>query len=200
MKPLLAFAHFIDRLNERIGRAATWLVLLMVLISAGNAISRKLFSLSSNAFLEIQWTLFAALFLLAAGYTLKHNEHVRIDVLNSRFSPRVRAWIDIFGGLFFLLPLGYVFGPMLGTLVLYFGWPFFMDSFTSQEWSSNPGGLILWPGKALIPLGFALLLLQGVAEVIKRIGFLLHLEPPEAAAHSPLAEDMILRDQADKEN
>lgn len=184
MKPLLALAHFIDRLNERIGRDVTWLILLMVLISAGNAVSRKLFSLSSNAFLEIQWSLFAAVFLLAAGYTLKHNEHVRIDVLSSRLGPRGRAWLDIFGGVFFLLPMS--------VLVLYFAWPFFANSFASQEWSSNPGGLILWPTKALIPLGFALLLLQGMAEIIKRIGFLLGMEPVETPARSPLADDMIL--------
>lgn len=169
MKPLLAFAHFIDRLNERIGRAVTWLVLVTVLISAGNAVSRKLFDASSNAFLEIQWTLYAAIFLLAAGYTLKHNEHVRIDVLSGRLSARARAWIDIFGGLFFLLPLT--------ALVLYFAGPFFMNSFNSQEWSNNPGGLILWPGKLLIPLGFALLLLQGVAEIIKRMAFLAGIAP-----------------------
>jgi TRAP-type mannitol/chloroaromatic compound transport system permease small subunit len=185
MKPLLAFAHFIDRLNERIGRLVTWLVLLMVLISAGNAVSRKLFSLSSNAFLEIQWTLFAAIFLLAAGYTLKHNEHVRVDVLSGRLSARARAWIDIVGGLLFLLPLTGV--------VLYFAWPFFASSFASQEWSSNPGGLILWPGKLLIALGFALLLLQGVAEIIKRISFLAGMVPPEQAAHVPDA-DLLPRD------
>jgi TRAP-type mannitol/chloroaromatic compound transport system permease small subunit len=186
MKSLLRIAHLIDRLNEGLGRAVYWLVLLMVLISAGNAVSRKLFSLSSNAFLEIQWTLFAALFLLAAGYTLKHNEHVRIDVLSGRLPARARAWIDIFGGLFFLLPLT--------GLVLYYAWPFFVDSWASQEWSNNPGGLVLWPGKLLIPLGFALLLLQGVAEIIKRAGFLLGVAPPAEPAHSP-EQDMILRDR-----
>ena len=185
MKSLLAFAHFIDRLNERIGRAVTWLVLLTVLISAGNAISRKLFDASSNAFLEIQWTLYGAIFLLAAGHTLKHNEHVRIDVLSSRLSARARAWIDIVGGLFFLMPLT--------VLVLYYAWPFFANSFTSQEWSNNPGGLMLWPGKLLVPLGFALLLLQGVAEVIKRIGYLLGMEPQEEQPHSPEA-DMTMRE------
>lgn len=190
MKPLLSLAHAIDRLNERVGHIVQWLILAMVLISAGNALSRKLFSLSSNAFLEIQWTLFAAVFLLAAGYTLKRNEHVRVDVLSSRLGPRTRAWIDLLGGVFFLLPL---------TLVVsYYAWPFFMDSWTSQEHSDNPGGLILWPGKLLVPLGFGLLLLQGLAEIIKRIGFLLGLEPPEAPAHSPLAEDMVLgRDRED---
>lgn len=190
MKPLLAFAHAIDRLNEGVGRLVQWLILAMVLISAGNAISRKLFSLSSNAFLEIQWTLFAAVFLLAAGYTLKRNEHVRIDVLSGRFGPRTRAWIDLLGGVFFLLPLTLV--------VLYYAWPFFADSWASQEHSDNPGGLILWPGKLLVPAGFALLLLQGLAEIIKRIGFLLGMEPPEARAHSPLAEDMVLGDTKDE--
>ncbi|MHB1232989.1 MAG: TRAP transporter small permease subunit [Burkholderiales bacterium] len=185
MKPLLRFAHRIDRLNQAIGRAVSWLILVMVLISAGNAIMRKAFRMSSNGFLDIQWYLFAAVFLLAAGYTLLKNEHVRIDVISSRLGPRAQAWIDILGGVFFLLPLTGV--------VLYHAWPFFLNSFTSQEWSSNPGGLILWPAKLLIPVGFALLLLQGVAEIIKRIGFLAGLAPPEPPAHSP-AEDMLLHD------
>lgn len=190
MKPLLSLAHAIDRLNERVGHLVQWLILATVLISAGNAISRKLFSASSNAFLEIQWTLFAAVFLLAAGYTLKRNEHVRIDVLSGRFSARTRAWIDLLGGMLFLLPLTLV--------VLYYAWPFFADSWASQEHSDNPGGLILWPGKLLVPAGFALLLLQGLAEIIKRVGFLLGLEPPEAPPHSPLAEDMVLGDKKDE--
>ncbi len=185
MKPLLRIAHFIDRLNERIGRAASWLILVTVLVSAGNAIVRKAFQMSSNGLLEIQWSLFATAFLLAAAYTLLKNEHVRIDVISSRFSPRTQAWIDIFGGVFFLLPLT--------SVVLYHAWPFFLNSFNAQEWSSNPGGLILWPAKLLIPVGFALLLLQGVAEIIKRAGFLLGLEPAETPAHSP-PEDMLLRD------
>lgn len=185
MKPLLQFAHFIDRLNQHIGRAASWLILVMVLISAGNAIMRKAFQMSSNGFLEIQWVLFAAVFLLAAGYTLLKNEHVRIDIISSRLSPRTQAWIDILGGVFFLLPLT--------GLVLYHAWPFFLNSFISQEWSSNPGGLILWPAKLLIPAGFTLLLLQGVAEIIKRIGFLAGVEPPEPPAPSP-AEDRLLHD------
>jgi TRAP-type mannitol/chloroaromatic compound transport system permease small subunit len=183
MKRLLRFAHLIDALNERVGRLVYWLILVTVLISAGNAISRKLFNISSNAFLEVQWYLFAAVFLLAAGYTLKRNEHVRIDVITARFGPRTQAWIDIAGGLLFLLPMTLV--------ILYYSWPFFTLSYTTREWSSNPGGLIIWPAKLLIPAGFALLLLQGLAETIKRIGFLRGLEPPEPAAHSP-AEDMIL--------
>lgn len=168
MKPLLQIARAIDALNERVGRALSWLVLVTVLISAGNAVSRKAFDLSSNALLEIQWYLFAAIFLLAAGYTLKRNEHVRIDVLAGRFSARVQAWIDIVGGLLFLLPMTCV--------VLYFSWPYFMTSFVSQESSSNPGGLIVWPAKALIIAGFGLLFLQGVAETLKRIDVL--MQPP----------------------
>jgi TRAP-type mannitol/chloroaromatic compound transport system permease small subunit len=191
MQPLLSLAHLIDHLNKLVGRLVYWLILIMVLVSAGNAISRKLFSLSSNAFLEIQWYLYSAVFLLAAAYTLKRNEHVRIDVLSSRFGRRAQAWIDLFGDVFFLLPMTIV--------MLYYAWPFFADSFTSKEWSSNPGGLIIWPAKALIPLGFILLLLQGIAEIIKRLGFLMDREPPEPPAHSPLADDMIVRDNAREE-
>lgn len=184
MNTLLRIAHFIDTLNERVGRTVYWLILLTVLISAANAISRKLFNFSSNAFLEIQWYLFSAVFLLAAGYTLKHNEHVRVDVISGRFSKRTQAWLDIMGGLFFLLPMT--------VIILYYSWPFFISSFSSQEWSSNPGGLILWPAKALIPAGFLLLLLQGIAEIIKRVGFLIGLESPEPSSHSPLSEDMVV--------
>lgn len=186
MNALLAFARAIDGLNARTGRATMWLILLTVLISAGNAVSRKLFSLSSNALLEIQWTLFAAVFLLAAGYTLQKNEHVRIDVLAGRLPPRARAVLDILGGLMFLLPFT--------SLVLAYAWPFFLDSWHSGEVSNNPGGLILWPGKLLIPLGFALLWLQGLAEVIKRIAFLMGRAPEPLPPHSPEGEDMILRE------
>lgn len=171
MRPALQFAHLIDALNERVGRGAYWLVLVMVLLSAGNAISRKGFNLSSNALLEIQWYLFAAVFLLCAGYTLKHNAHVRVDVISGRLSKRAQAWIDIIGGVLFLLPMC--------AVVIYYSWPYFVNSFVSQEWSSNPQGLIVWPAKALIPAGFILLFLQGVAETIKRIGSLLNVETPE---------------------
>lgn len=147
----------------------------MVLISAGNAIVRKAFNMSSNSLLEIQWSLFAAVFLLAAAYTLLKNEHVRIDVFSSRLSARAQAWIDIFGTVFFLLPLC--------ALMLYHAWPFFLESYTSQEWSNNPGGLILWPAKALIPAAFALLGLQAISELIKRAGFLCGIAPPSAGAH-----------------
>lgn len=185
MRTLLQLAHLIDALNERVGRGVSWLVLLMVLLSAGNAISRKGFNLSSNALLEIQWYLFAAVFLLCAGYTLKRNEHVRVDVISGRLSKRAQAWIDIIGGVLFLLPMS--------AVVVYYSWPYFVDSFVTQEWSSNPQGLIVWPAKALIPAGFALLFLQGVAETIKRIGFLQGIETPGTQSPASTAEGMILQ-------
>lgn len=177
---LLALSRLIDRANAAVGRAVGWLVLVAVLISAGNAIVRKAFDWSANALLEIQWVLFAAVFLLAAGYTLLRNEHVRIDILSGRLSARARAWIDLAGGALFLLPLA--------LLVLYHAWPFFVASFTSQEWSSNPGGLILWPAKLLIPVGFALLLLQGVSEIIKRAAYLAGALPEPAAPGKDVIE------------
>ena len=162
MNGLLALARAIDALNERIGRAAMWLVLLATLISAGNAAMRYGFDLSSNAWLEIQWYLFALIFLLGAGYTLKHNGHVRIDILYGRFSPRLQAWVDLLGGLLFLLPLC--------GLMVWMGWGGFSDSLAVNETSPDAGGLLRWPVKLLLPLGFALLALQGMAEIIKRIG------------------------------
>lgn len=164
MNALLALSRVVDGISERVGKAISWLVLVAVLISTLNALVRYLFNYSSNAFLEMQWYLFAAVFLLGASWTLKRNEHIRIDVVVGRFSPRAHAWIDILGGLFFLLPLCFI--------VLYDAVPFFLDAFRSGEMSSNAGGLILWPAKLLIPIGFALLLLQGLAEIIKRIAFL----------------------------
>lgn len=164
MKYLLAISRLIDALNERVGRAVGWLVLAVVLISAGNAIARYSFNLSTNAWLEIQWYLFSAVFLLGAGYTLKYNEHVRIDVISSRLSDRARAWIDVFGGLLFLMPMA--------VIIMVLSWPMFMQSYTGHEMSSDAGGLIRWPVKLLIPAGFALLVLQGVSEIIKRIAFL----------------------------
>lgn len=164
MNALLACARLIDALTERVGRAAAWLVLAATLISAGNALARYALGESSNAWLEIQWYLFGALFLLAAGYTLKHDGHVRIDVFYNRFGPRGRAWIDLFGGLFFLIPM---------TLLLaWLAWPMFAEAWTTHELSPDAGGLVRWPVKLLLPLGFALLALQGVAEIIKRVGVL----------------------------
>jgi TRAP-type mannitol/chloroaromatic compound transport system permease small subunit len=164
VRSLLALARAIDALNDRVGRAVSWLVLGAVLVSAGNALARYGLDLSSNAWLEIQWYLFAAIFLLASGWTLQRNAHVRIDVLSSRYSQRARAWIDLLGGMLFLMPMA--------LLILHFSWPMFVQSYVGHEISSDAGGLVRWPVKLLIPLGFALLVLQGVSEMIKRIGFL----------------------------
>lgn len=175
MNALLALSRLIDRCNLRIGRSAMWLILLMVLISASNAVVRKVFDNSSNAWLEIQWYLFSAVFMLGAGYTLLHNEHIRIDIVTARFSPKARAWIEIAGTLLFLAPMV--------SIMLYYGWPIFLEGWQSQEYSSDSGGLIRWPVYALLPLGFGLLALQGLSELIKRIGFLcglpVKLEPPQ---------------------
>ncbi|TCS34023.1 TRAP-type mannitol/chloroaromatic compound transport system permease small subunit [Paucimonas lemoignei] len=165
MNALLSLSRLIDAINIKIGQAVSWLLLAAVLICSGNALVRYIFHIGSNAWLEIQWYLFGAVFLLAAGYTLRRNEHVRIDVVVSRFSKRTQAWIDALGFLLFLLPIT--------LLVLYFAIPFAVDAIRSQEMSSNAGGLILWPAKLLVPIGFFLLGLQGISELIKRIGFLM---------------------------
>jgi TRAP-type mannitol/chloroaromatic compound transport system permease small subunit len=167
MSSLLSFSRFIDAVNEKIGLAISWALLLAVLICSGNALVRYIFNNSSNAWLEIQWYLFGAIFLLASAYTLKRNEHVRIDVVVGRFSKRTQVWIDVFGFIFFLLPAT--------LLILYFSIPFAYESIRNQEVSSNAGGLIIWPAKTLIPVGFFLLTLQGISELIKRIGFLMGL-------------------------
>ena len=164
MKILLGLAKLIDALNERVGRITIWLVLVATMISAGNALVRYVLSDSSNAWLEIQWYLFGAVFLLGAGYTLKHNGHVRIDILYGRLGQRGQAWIDLLGGLFFLLPLA--------ALMAWLSWPIFAEAWRTMEHSSDSGGLLRWPVKLLLPLGFGLLALQGVAEIIKRIGVL----------------------------
>jgi TRAP-type mannitol/chloroaromatic compound transport system permease small subunit len=167
MSSLLSFSRFIDAVNEKIGLAISWALLLAVLICSGNALVRYIFNTSSNSWLEIQWYLFGAIFLLASAYTLKRNEHVRIDVVVGRFSKRTQVWIDVFGFTFFLLPAT--------LLILYFSIPFAFESIRNQEVSSNAGGLIIWPAKTLIPIGFFLLTLQGISELIKRIGFLMGL-------------------------
>lgn len=164
MKLLLAAANRIDALNCMIGKQIIWLVLIAVLISAVNALTRKFFNLSSNAFLELQWVLFAAIFLLGAPYALRTNSHVRIDILTNRSSPRTRVWIELFGTLVFLLPMTI----MLAVL----SWPVFVSAFKTGEVSSNAGGLLLWPARLLVPFGFFLLTLQGVAQAIKCVGFL----------------------------
>jgi len=164
MNALLTLARLIDALTERVGRLSIWLVLIATLISAGNALARYALSESSNAWLEIQWYLFGAMFLLAAGYTLKHNGHVRIDIFYNRLGARGQAWIDLIGGLLFLLPIA--------GLLAWLAWPIFMDAWTTHEMSPDSGGLLRWPVKLLLPVGFALLALQGVAEIIKRLGVL----------------------------
>lgn len=164
MSFFLSLSRFIDTLNEKIGSLISWALLVSVLICAGNAVVRYAFNTSSNAWLEIQWYLFSAIFLLATSYTLRRNEHVRIDVITGRFSKRTQVIIDIFGFLLFLLPIT--------LIILYYAIPYAVISFESQEMSSNAGGLIVWPAKALIPAGFTLLALQGISEVIKRIGYL----------------------------
>jgi TRAP-type mannitol/chloroaromatic compound transport system permease small subunit len=188
LKSLLALSRLIDALNERVGRLVCWLVLAAVLVSAGNATVRYAFNLSSNAWLEIQWYLFSAVFLLCAGYTLLHNEHIRIDVIAGRLSKRAQTWIDIFGCVFFLLPMALV--------ILWLAWPVFMDAYTHNEVSGDAGGLVRWPVKLLMPAGFLLLALQGASELIKRIAFLLGLIPDPVEKHEVPVELAIARSEA----
>ncbi len=184
MSALLQLSRLIDRLNEWVGRWVSWLVLAAVLISAVNAIVRKAFGTSSNAFLEIQWYLFAAVFLLAAGYTMLRQEHVRIDIILSRFSKRTQTKVEIFGIVAFLFPFVIVVIELVMPLVI--------RAYTSGEVSSNAGGLIRWPVFALVPLGFALLGLQGVSELIKRVAFLMGLiDDPTKKAQAKSAEEEL---------
>jgi len=161
MNLLLRASGLIDALNRRVGRLTYWLILLAVLISSGNAVARKTLNMSSNAMLEIQWYLFAAVFLLCAGYTLLNKEHVRVDLIFSQLSRRQQLWVEIGGTLLFLAPMT--------VLILVLSWAPFVDAWASGEVSANAGGLIRWPVKLLIPVGFALLLLQGVSEIIKDV-------------------------------
>ena len=193
MRGLLKLSGAIDWLNAQVGKWVIWLILASTLISGINAIVRKAFNTSSNAYLEVQWYLFAGAFLLAAGYTLLHGEHVKIDVVSSRLSKRKQIWIDIIGFALFLAPMC--------VIILWFGIPFFLQGFRSGEMSSNAGGLIRWPVYLMMPIGFALLLLQGVSEFIKRIAFLQGLIPDPTekkvakTAEEELAEE--LRRQAE---
>ena len=188
MRVLLKFSNAVDWLNRQIGKYAIWLILASTVISGVNALVRKIFNFSSNAFLEVQWYLFAAAFLLAAGYTLLNNEHVKIDVIYSKFSRPKQIWIDIIGFAFFLTPVC--------LAVLWYSMPFFLKGYHSGEMSNNAGGLIRWPVYALIPLGFSLLMLQGWSELIKRFAFLQGLiEDPgikreEKSAEEELAESI----------
>lgn len=184
MTLLLKLSQLIDWLNERVGKGAFWLVLIMTVISAGNASIRFVFDTSSNGLLEIQWYLFAAIFLLCAPYTLQKNEHVRIDVLSGKLSPRGLAVIDIIGTLFFLLPMV--------VAVLWLSLPLVAESYRIQEMSANAGGLIRWPVKILLPIGFTLLALQGLSELIKRIAFLAGMiEDPNSKSKGPTPEEQL---------
>jgi TRAP-type mannitol/chloroaromatic compound transport system permease small subunit len=181
---LLRMSRLIDALNEQVGHAIYWLILVAVIVSAGNATIRYIFDASSNGWLELQWYLFSAVFLLGAGYTLLHNEHVRIDVLFGRLRPRSRAWIDLLGGLVFLLPMA--------IIIMALSWPIFVESYFRHEVSADAGGLLRWPAKLLIPAGFLLLSLQGVSEIVKRVAFLRGLiaDPYEKHDH-PVAEELL---------
>ena len=191
MSFLLKLSRLIDAINELIGKVAMWLILAATLISAGNAIVRKIFNVSSNGLLEIQWYLFAAVFMLGGGYAFLRNAHVRIDFISSKFTDRTRNWIDIGGILVFLFPLCY----MMVTL----SWPLFINALESGEMSSNSGGLIRWPVYALIPLGFALLFVQCISELIKRFAFL-NGQGPDVLSHSgPSETELLAQEIAEQE-
>jgi TRAP-type mannitol/chloroaromatic compound transport system permease small subunit len=180
---LLGISRLIDGLNERIGKVAAWAIVAAVLVSAVNALVRKFFGTSSNAWLELQWYLFGAVFMLCASWTLKVNEHIRIDILSAKLSKRSRDRIDVFGHLFILLPFV--------ALMIYLSVPFFWRSYTSGEISTNAGGLLIWPAKGLILLGFILLGLQWLSELIKRLAILrgeLQDEHAPASHHAAEAE------------
>ncbi len=184
MQALLKLSRGIDWLNTQVGKYVVWLILASTIISGVNAVVRKAFSFSSNGFLEIQWYLFAASFLLAAGYTLLNGEHVKVDVISGKFSKRTQIWIDVFGYIAFLTPMC--------AAVLWYGIPFFLRAYTTGEMSSNAGGLIRWPVYIMIPLGFGLLWLQGISELIKRLAFLKGLiDDPTAKKAEKTAEEEL---------
>jgi TRAP-type mannitol/chloroaromatic compound transport system permease small subunit len=181
MSFLLNISRGIDRLNQSVGLFTTWLILIVTVISAGNAIVRKAFNVSSNGLLEIQWYLFAGVFLLGAGYGFLKNSHVRIDFVSGMLSARTRNWIDVGGILLALFPFCF--------LCIYLSWPLFVQAYNTGEMSSNAGGLIRWPVYALVPLGFGLLMLQGVSELIKRLSFL------TGSGEDPLSSEDTMSDE-----
>jgi TRAP-type mannitol/chloroaromatic compound transport system permease small subunit len=185
MKALLGFSRLIDTITEFIGKSVSWLILVAVLVSAGNAVIRKIFNMSSNAWLEAQWYLFGAAFMFAAAYTLSQNEHIRIDVVYGQFSRRVQHWIDLFGHVFFLMPFV--------LLMLYYFVPYVKMSYISGEVSSSAGGLIIWPAKAILLFGFLLLAFQGVSEIIKKVAIMtgnIDDPTPYVPTHAPL-DDVV---------
>jgi TRAP-type mannitol/chloroaromatic compound transport system permease small subunit len=187
MQWLLGLSKLIDKFNDLVGRSIRWLVLGAVLISAGNAIVRKLFNTSSNALLEIQWYLFAAVFMLGAGYAFLHNVHVRIDFISSKLSKRANTIIDILGIVVFLIPLC--------LILIKLSWPFFYNAAATSEMSSNAGGLIRWPVLLLIPLGFAILLAQALSELIKRFAYLRGLIPEPMSVESGKSDEELLAEE-----
>jgi TRAP-type mannitol/chloroaromatic compound transport system permease small subunit len=178
MRHLLALAKGIDWINDRFGWIAEWAVFLSCFISAGNAVVRYLLDLSSNGLLEIQWYLFAACVMLGASQVLRVNEHVRVDIFYARLASQKKVYVDLFGLVFFLVPV------MLA--MIWYSWPIFMRMVTSGEMSNNAGGLIRWPAMLMLPLGFSLVLLQGLSEIVKRIGWLMHLHEMDTHYERPL--------------
>ena len=191
MRGLLGLSRAIDALNETVGKLTYWLILAAVLISTGNAVVRYVFNRSSNSWLEIQWYLFSFVFLFCAGYTLLHNQHVRIDVLTGHLSGRGRAWIDILGTIFFLMPMA--------IAIMWLSWPVFLDAYHSNEVSTNAGGLTVWPARLMLPIGFLLLVLQGFSELIKRVAFLLGLIPDPSEKDEGPTDEELLAEQLRKE-
>lgn len=189
---LMKLSRAIDAFNEAIGKLVMWLILAATLISAGNAIVRKVFNTSSNSLLEIQWYLFAAVFMLGGGYAFLRNAHVRIDFISNKFGARGRNWVDVVGIVVFLFPLCW----MMGTL----GWPTFVQAWVSGEMSSNAGGLIRWPVYGLIPLGFAILFLQGISELIKRFNFLFFGGVDPLAHTGPSETELLAKEIAEAEH
>lgn len=187
MALLLGISRTIDAITEFIGKAVSWLILVAVLVSAGNAIIRKIFNVSSNSWLEAQWYLFGAAFMFAAAYTLSQNEHIRIDIVYAMFSRRVQHWIDLLGHLLFLMPFV--------VLMVYYLVPYVLLSYRSGEVSSSAGGLIIWPAKGILLIGFVLLALQGVSEIIKKIAIMtgnMDDPAPYVPTHAPLDDVTIL--------
>lgn len=184
MNGLLALSRGIDRINETIGKSVAWLILVAIIVSAANATIRKVFNTSSNAWLELQWYLFGAAFMLASAYTLKQNEHIRIDIVYGAFSRRVQHWIDLLGHILFLMPIV--------LLMVWLLTPYTLQAIRSGEMSSNAGGLIIWPARAILLVGFVLLAFQGISEIIKKIAVMRGVIPdptPFVSSHEAAAKE-----------